>query len=69
VSPKRRQHPGDFFPRIPQPRPPRRPGRAALIFFLAAGLLLILWSVLEQRACADKAEAPVAGPALDGGAR
>ena len=46
--------PGDFFPRIPQPRPPRRPGRAALIFFLAAGLLLILWSALEQRACADE---------------
>jgi hypothetical protein len=54
VSPKRRQHSGDFFPRIPQPRPPRRPGRAALICGLIAGLLLILWSVLEQRACADE---------------
>ena len=46
--------PGDFFPRIPQPRPPRRPGRAALICFLAAGLVLIVWGALEQRACADE---------------
>jgi hypothetical protein len=37
--------PGDFFPRIPQPRPPRRPGTVALICILAAGLLLILWSL------------------------
>jgi hypothetical protein len=30
-----------------------RLGRAALICFLGAGLVLLLWSALEQRACAD----------------
>ncbi len=36
------------------PEPTRlRCGRLALIFLLAAGLVLILWSVLESRACGE----------------
>ncbi len=34
-------------------RPGFGAGRLALIFFLAAGLVVILWSVLESRACAE----------------
>ena len=49
---KRRQQGGDYLYRVPGQRPPR-PGRAALIFMLLAGLVLIVWGVLEQRACAD----------------